>query len=78
MDSPYDICVSKDELVRDARELLVEAYNDYQWLRKMKNEARELYPRYQEELEKCNDKYEWSKNLLFEKVYNFFGRKIKY
>ena len=71
MESPYDIMVYKEELVRDARELLVEAYKDCLWLRKMEKEARALYPKYQEELAKCkDDKYDLPKIRVFDEVYH--------
>ena len=44
MDAPYkDIKASKYELVRDARPLLIEAYNDYKLLTSTEAETRELY-----------------------------------
>ena len=68
--SPYHFSASKDELVRNLDELLVEAYNDYQRLHKMENQVRELYPRYQAELAKCKDAGEWKKLCVFTDVYS--------
>lgn len=66
--SPYHFCVSKDELVRDLNEILIEAYNDYQRLHNIENEVRALYPRYQAELAKC--KGGWQKRCAFDDVYS--------
>jgi hypothetical protein len=67
---PYHFCVSKNELVRNLDELLIEAYNDYQQLHNMENDVRALYPRYQAELAKCKDAGEWDKRCAFRDVYS--------
>jgi hypothetical protein len=67
---PYHFCVSKNELVRNLDELLIEAYNDYQQLHNMENDVRALYPRYQAELAKCKDAGEWEKRCAFRDIYN--------
>ena len=47
MISPYnDIGVSKSELVRDPRELLIAGYNDYNRLLLLEDKIRTLYPQY--------------------------------
>ena len=44
---PYnDIGVSKSELVRDPRELLIAGYNDYNRLLSLEDKIRTLYPLY--------------------------------
>ena len=68
--SPYSIHVTKDELVREPKELLIEAYNDIQRLYRMEEEVRTLYPKYQEELEKCKNGKIWEKRKVFDKIYN--------
>ena len=68
--SPSHFCVSKNELVRNLDELLIEAYNDYQRLYNMENEVRALYPRYQAELAKCRDAELRKKRCAFDKVYS--------
>jgi len=68
--SPHHFCVSKNELIRNLNELLIEAYNDYQRLHNMENDVRALYPRYQAELAKCKDASEWEKRCAFRDVYS--------
>ena len=70
MTSPYSIHVTKDELVRESKELLIEAYNDIQWLHRMEEEVRTLYPKYQEELKKCNNGKILEKRRVFDKIYS--------
>ena len=67
---PDHFCVSKDELVRDLNEILIEAYSDYQRLHNMENEVRALYPQYQAELAKCKDAGKWQKRCVFDDVYS--------
>ena len=64
------IMVSKDELVRDVEGLLVEAYNDYHRLQKMENEARALYPKYLEEIEKVKEAPDCVKDEVFKRTYH--------
>ena len=54
MTSPYSIHVTKDELVRESKELLIEAYNDIHRLNRMEKDVLALYPKYQEELNNCS------------------------
>ena len=68
--SPHYFCVSKNELVRNLEELLIEAYTDYQRLHNMENDVRALYPQYQEELAKCKVASEWEKRCAFRNVYS--------
>ena len=68
--SPHHFCVSKNELIRNLNELLIEAYSDYQRLHNMENEFRALYPQYQEELAKCKDAGEHKKNSVFKNIYS--------
>ena len=68
--SPYHFCASKEELVRNLNELLIEAYNDSQRLHNMENEVRALYTRYQAELANCKDAGEWQKRCTFDDVYS--------
>ena len=71
MTSPFEgIHISKCELVRDAKELLITGYEDYQRLHNMEREIRALYPKYQEELKKCENKSLWKKFRIFDDVYN--------
>ena len=68
--SPHYFCVSKNELVRNLEELLIEAYTDYQRLHNMENDVRALYLQYQEELAKCKVASEWEKRCAFRNVYS--------
>lgn len=70
MTSPYvDIHASKVELVRDPRELLVSAYNDYRRLYEQEDEIRSLYSTYQMELQKLDKMSAWNEHKLFEKIF---------
>ena len=68
MISPYnDIGVSKSELVRDPRELLIAGYNDYNRLLLLEDKIRTLYPQYTSRLKECNSR--WEKRCAFKDVY---------
>ena len=68
MESPYDdVILSKNELLRDAREMMSQGYDDYQRLRGMETEVKALYPKYQEELANAESRRE--KWIAFKKVY---------
>lgn len=70
MTSPYvDLNTSKGELVRDPRELLVGAYNDYLRLHKQEEEIRSLYYQYQLELRKLDKMSAWNEHKLFKKIF---------
>ena len=70
MTSPFnDVGILKCELVRDARELLLEGYKDYQRLYKMEDEIRALYPQYIDELQKRDKDSSWAKHCAFRSVY---------
>ena len=70
MISPYvDIHALKVELVRDPKELLVSAYNDYRRLSEQEDEIRSLYSTYQMELQKFEKKSAWKEHKLFEKIF---------
>ena len=70
MTAPYgDLYAQKAELVRDARVLLVEAYEDYNRMRSMEKEIRALYPKYQAELRKHKNDSAWKKDHVFDVVY---------
>ena len=68
MESPYDdVILSKNELLRDARGMMSQGYDDYQRLRGMETEVKALYPKYQEELANAESSFEkWN---VFDKVY---------
>ena len=57
------------ELERDARQLLIKAYEDCQNLRRQEEKIRALYPQYQDELRKSNNESGWKKYTVFNKVY---------
>ena len=70
MTSPYNnLNALTIELVRDARDLLIKAYEDYQNLYKQEDKIRELFPKYQEILRKNKTESRWKKHMLFDKVY---------
>lgn len=69
MTSPFNLHSAKFELVRDARELLLRAYDDYHRLQHMENEIRELYPKYREKLKDVGDASAYKKYLVYEDVY---------
>jgi hypothetical protein len=68
--SPYSIHVIKDELVREPKELLIEAYNDIHTVSRMKKDVLALYPKYQEELKNCKNGKIWEKRKVFDKIYS--------
>jgi hypothetical protein len=68
--SPYSIHVIKDELVREPKELLIEAYNDIHTVNRMKKDVLALYPKYQEELKNCKNGKIWEKRKVFDKIYS--------
>ena len=70
MTSPYSIHVTKDELVRESKELLIDAYNDIQRLHRMEKEVKTKYPDYQERIEKCKNGKIWEKQRVFDKTYS--------
>ena len=70
MKEPYNnLWIRKMELVRNAKELLITAYQEYQRLHGMEKEIRELYPMYQEELEKNKEKGSYVKSCVFDNIY---------
>ena len=70
MQSPYnDASFVKFELVRDAKELLVEGYEDYNRLRHMEPKIRARYPKYQQELKKRENESMTKKYDTFKDVY---------
>lgn len=70
MTSPYNNLIAMTiELVQDARDLLIKAYEDYQNLYKQEEKIRALFPIYQEMLRKNNAESRWKKHILFDKVY---------
>lgn len=71
MISPYEnLWISKYELVRDAKELLLAGYADYQRLHSMEDEIRALYPKYLEELKMRENESSWSKLCTFHNIYD--------
>jgi hypothetical protein len=78
MIKPYcDIEISKSELVRDPRELLVDGYNDYNKLLRMEDQIRALYPQYLNRLKECQTR--WERHCAFDEVYgNLFDDMILY
>jgi hypothetical protein len=70
MNEPYhDLCVAKYELVRDARELLLTAYMDYQRLHQLEKELRALYPDYLDRLSKLEKDSAWEKYRIYRDIY---------
>ena len=69
MTFPYNLKASRPMLIRDARELLVDAYRDYMRLYHSQNQVRALYHKYKEELKKQNNASGRRKNSLFKDVY---------
>lgn len=68
MIKPYsDIRISKSELVRDPRELLIAGYNDYNRLLSLEDKIRTLYPLYISRLKECNSR--WERRCAFKDVY---------
>ena len=71
MFSPYEnLQALKVELIRDARELLLNAYNDYNHFYKSEKKIRELYAVYQEELRKRESVSSWQEHLIFDSVFH--------
>ena len=68
--SPYSTHVTKEELVREPKELLIEAYNDIHWVNRMEKDVLALYPKYQEELNNCKSGKIWEKRNVFDKIYS--------
>lgn len=70
MQQPYpNVCLTANELVRDARELLLRGYDDYRRLQSLESDIRALYPKYQEELEKRKNESAYRKSHVFDDVY---------
>lgn len=70
MTEPYvDLSALRCELVRDARELLLSAYSDYQRLHQLENEIRALYPVYLERISKLKKDSPWAKHCIYEETY---------
>jgi len=68
MIKPYsDIGLSKYELVRDPRDLLIAGYNDYNRLLALEDKIRTLYPLYLSRLKEC--KTRWERHCAFDEVY---------
>ena len=68
MIKPYsDLGISKSELVRDPRELLIAGYNDYNRLLALEDKIRTLYPLYLSRLKEC--KTRWERHCAFDEVY---------
>lgn len=70
MKSPYSICVTKNKLVRDLKELLIDAYNDVSRLRSLEGDVRALYPKYQKECETIKSRNQREQFHVFDRVYN--------
>lgn len=70
MSVPYsDLSITKHELVRNAQELLLTGYSDYQRLRQMECKVRELYPVYLESISKLEKDSAWGRHCVFNEVY---------
>lgn len=69
MTEPYELNVAKRELVRDARELLLTAYLDFQRLHQLKDEIRAMYPVYLEKLGKLKKDSAWGKHCIYRDTY---------
>lgn len=70
MTEPYaDLSALSCELVRDARELLLKAYSDYQRLRQLEGEIRALYPVYLDRISKLGKDSPWEKHCVYMDVY---------
>ena len=70
MTEPYaDLSALSCELVRDARELLLKAYSDYQRLHQFESEIRALYPVYLMRINKLEKDSLWEKHCIFMDVY---------
>ena len=69
MTKPYELNVAKRELVRDARELLLTAYLDFQRLHQLKDEIRAMYPVYLEKLGKLKKDSNWERRRIYRDTY---------
>ena len=70
MTEPYaDLSALSCELVRDARELLLKAYSNYQRLRQLEGEIRALYPVYLDRISKLGKDSPWEKHCVYMDVY---------
>ena len=70
MNEPYhDLRVGKYELVRDARELLLAGYMDYQRLHQLEKELKALYPDYLDRLSKLEKDSAWQKYRIYREIY---------
>jgi hypothetical protein len=69
MTEPYELNVAKHELVRDARELLLTAYLDYQRLHQLEDEIRALYPVYLTKLSKLKKDSNWERRRIYKDTY---------
>ena len=70
MTEPYaDLSALSCELVRDARELLLKAYSDYQRLHQLEGEIRALYPVYLDRISKLEKDSAWGKHCVYMDVY---------
>lgn len=70
MTEPYnDLNIAKHELVRDASELLLTAYLDYQRLHQLEDEIRAIYPVYLDKLSKLRKDSAWVKHCIYRDTY---------
>ena len=70
MSVPYsDLSITKHELIRNPRELLMTGYSDYQRLRQMESKVRELYPVYLERISKLEKDSAWARHCAYKEVY---------
>ena len=70
MTEPYaDLSALSCELIRDARELLLKAYSDYQRLHQLESEIRALYPVYLDRISKLEKDSAWGKHCVYMDVY---------
>ena len=78
MASPYNnVYAMQDELVREASQLLIDLYEDYNRLHNMEGEVRALYPKYQEELKKHIKDSPMKKAHVFGDIYgNLIGKTV--
>jgi hypothetical protein len=70
MTEPYnDLNIAKHELVRDASELLLTAYLDYQRLHQLEDEIRAIYPVYLDKLSKLRKDSNWERHRIYKHTY---------
>lgn len=70
MIKPYNgIGISKSELVRDPRDLLIAGYNDYNRLLALEDKIRTLYPLYLSRLKEYKKNSRWQRHCAFNDVY---------